>query len=250
MYRKEDYLIDRASPMPAYQQIASNIIARISQGEWELNERLPSEDLLAECYGVSRVTLRQALALLEKDEIIAKYQGKGIFVIDNPNLIVQDLSFPTLETGKSERAPMPSRILVIAEEAEPPRKVKSRLRLSAGAPAIFLKRLFVSEESAIGVNNVWFPKEMVPGFIERGLLDLSVSKTLREAYHHNIVAIDNQIEATKLDAVNARLLNSAYDAPALKIDSVHLLADDRPVEFASTIWTGKTTRFRFRVTRD
>jgi GntR family transcriptional regulator len=236
--------------MPAYQQIASSVKARISQGEWEVSEKLPSETVLSECYGVSRVTLRQALSLLEKDEIIAKYQGKGIFVIANPNLVVQDLSFPTLETGKNKRAPIPSRILVIAEETAPIKKVKSRLLLNDGAPTIFLKRLFGSEGKAIGVNNVWFPKEMVPGFIENGLIDLSVSKTLRESYHYNITVIDNQIEATKLDAANAQLLNSIYDAPALKIDSVHLLEDGRPVEFASTIWIGETTRFHFRVTQD
>lgn len=61
------HLIDRSSPVPTYQQIASDISKRIAQHEWYIDEKLPSEMELAKIYGVSRVTLRQAMAQLEKD---------------------------------------------------------------------------------------------------------------------------------------------------------------------------------------
>ena len=59
--------IDRSSPVPTYQQIASDISKRIAQHEWYIDEKLPSEMELAKTYGVSRVTLRQAMAQLKKD---------------------------------------------------------------------------------------------------------------------------------------------------------------------------------------
>ena len=36
-------LIDRSSPIPAYQQIANDISKRIAQREWKINDKLPSE---------------------------------------------------------------------------------------------------------------------------------------------------------------------------------------------------------------
>lgn len=69
-------LIDRSSPIPAYQQIANDMSKRIAQGEWKIDDRLPSEQELAQNYGVSRVTFRQAMAQLERDGLIEKFQGK------------------------------------------------------------------------------------------------------------------------------------------------------------------------------
>ena len=72
-------LLDRTSPLPAYQQISNDIILRISQKEWNIEDKLPTEAELAAEYGVSRVTLRQAMAQLERDGIICKFQGKRGF---------------------------------------------------------------------------------------------------------------------------------------------------------------------------
>ena len=78
-------------------------------------------------------------------------------------------------------------------------------------------------------------------------MDGSVSKTLKFLYHHEITEIENYIESVRLDAVTAGLLNTVYDALGLKIDSQYLLADDRPVEYSSTIWLGEFTRFHYKV---
>ena len=66
------FSIDRSSPVPAYYQIQLDLSDRIQRGEWNDRKQLPSESTLAEQYAVSRITLRQALAELEKDGIIKK----------------------------------------------------------------------------------------------------------------------------------------------------------------------------------
>ena len=67
-------LLDRISPLPAYQQISNDIILRISQKEWNIEDKLTEAELAAE-YRVSLV-MRQAMAQLERDGIICKFQGK------------------------------------------------------------------------------------------------------------------------------------------------------------------------------
>ena len=64
--------IDRDSPIPAYHQIQIDLKERILRGDWDVTGQLPSESKLADYYEVSRITLRQALAELEKDFLLRR----------------------------------------------------------------------------------------------------------------------------------------------------------------------------------
>jgi GntR family transcriptional regulator len=72
--------IDRASPVPFYFQLAELLEQEIASGRWEPGARLPSEPELCEQYGLSRTTIRQALARLEQRSLIERLKGQGTFV--------------------------------------------------------------------------------------------------------------------------------------------------------------------------
>jgi len=61
-------IVDRASPLPVYFQIAIDVRRRIDAGEWPVGQRIPPELTLAHEYAVSRVTVRQALAGLGQED--------------------------------------------------------------------------------------------------------------------------------------------------------------------------------------
>lgn len=67
---------------PLYVNVYDELLLQISKGEYPADSRLPSEPDLAKQLGVSRATLRQALALLQDDGLIRNIHGKGNFVID------------------------------------------------------------------------------------------------------------------------------------------------------------------------
>jgi GntR family transcriptional regulator len=75
-----DVAIDRTSPVPFYFQLAALLEQEIASGRWEPKMRLPSEPGLCEHYGVSRTTVRQALARLEQEGLITRDKGRGTFV--------------------------------------------------------------------------------------------------------------------------------------------------------------------------
>lgn len=238
-------LIDRKSPIPAYQQIASSLISRIVHGEWTPGDKLPPENTLAREYGVSRVTLRQALDLLEQDNIIYKQQGKGAFLQENPNLHVQDLRFPMIARSASPASDknVTSSNIHIYHDPTPPPEALHQLRITKNNPVIALERLFRREQQILGLNRAWFKACDVPGLKEQGLIDNSISTTLVERYNCEIVKVENWIEATKLDARTAALLESNYAASALQIETVHYIEGLVPIEFSSTLWIGRITRF-------
>jgi GntR family transcriptional regulator len=72
--------LDRSSLVPLYYQLQETLKEKIESGEWAPGEALPSEKTLAHRYGVSRVCVRQALAILEDDREIDRVQGRGTFV--------------------------------------------------------------------------------------------------------------------------------------------------------------------------
>lgn len=71
-------------------QIAETIRELVSNNTWDYGDCLPPERTLAEEFGVSRTTIRQALNLLETEGILKTIQGKGTFVLEpNPRSVGQ-----------------------------------------------------------------------------------------------------------------------------------------------------------------
>lgn len=72
------------SNVSRYIQLAGLFRQRIESGEWEVGSKIPTVKELSEQCGVATMTIRQALATLEKDGLIARYRAKGTFVLDRP----------------------------------------------------------------------------------------------------------------------------------------------------------------------
>ena len=83
------------SPIPLYYQIYVDLKNKLLINKLvDENGKLPAEKELAESYKVSRVTMRQAIAELEKDGLIVRYRGRGSFLKSQPNPIFHKLGLP------------------------------------------------------------------------------------------------------------------------------------------------------------
>jgi len=71
-----------ADKQPLHVAISEQLKANIEAGEYEPGERLPSEFDLGEIFGVSRTTIRKAIANLIQQGLVTTQQGKGIFVTE------------------------------------------------------------------------------------------------------------------------------------------------------------------------
>lgn len=72
--------LDRRSFVPLYYQLQEVLKEHIESGAWQPGDALPSEPELARHFGISRVVVRQALAILEDDRQIYRVRGRGTFV--------------------------------------------------------------------------------------------------------------------------------------------------------------------------
>jgi GntR family transcriptional regulator len=71
-------------PTPLYYQVKSILEGKIRSQELKEKERLPSEAELCTEFGVSRITVRQALSELLKDGLIYRERGKGTYISEGP----------------------------------------------------------------------------------------------------------------------------------------------------------------------
>ena len=96
-------MIDKNSPIPVYYQLKEAILKKISAGVWKVGECIDSERELSESYGVSRMTIRQALGELVQEGILVREKGKGTFVCE-PKVKQRDMmSFTEIieKTGRN-----------------------------------------------------------------------------------------------------------------------------------------------------
>lgn len=244
MMAEEKRIIDKQSPIPAYHQITSHLKERISLGEWRLGDKLPAEELLAQEYHVSRVTLRQAMTELEHQGLVTRKRGRGVFLTGTPTPFVESLNLPGMDLG-IHHLRYDREILgwERTEQVEP--ALRQTFSLTETRPLIHLSRLFLLEGKTLALNRVWLPEELVPGILEDGLLNGSISDTMAQRYGEPFVRIENYIAAGRLNAADAALMRSTYDTPVLEILSTHFLADGRPAQFSRTLWIGSLVRFHF-----
>jgi GntR family transcriptional regulator len=117
--------LDRSSFVPLYYQLQELLKERIESGGWNPGDRLPSESELARRYGVSRVVVRQALAILEDDGQILRVQGRGTFVAE-PKLDARAVGLARLLA-----APRPPDVAIDVLEAGT-RRVEPSIRSGLG----------------------------------------------------------------------------------------------------------------------
>ena len=98
----------RRKPVPLYEQVKQDILARITQGEWTSGARLPSEHQFMEQFQASRMTVHRALRELSAKGVLDRFQGIGTFVAAPPQrselVSVRDIADEIKARGHVHRA--------------------------------------------------------------------------------------------------------------------------------------------------
>lgn len=107
----QEQFLEKKSQSPLYQQLMTRLKNDIVAGVYPAGGRIPSEQVLCDTYGVSRVTVRKAMLDLVQEGLLVRQQGKGTFVAEEK--LRRDLSMlPALlipaRPGDITRRPGPS----------------------------------------------------------------------------------------------------------------------------------------------
>jgi len=241
--------INRLSPIPIYYQIAADIKNLLIDQQYQIDQKIPSENTLAEMYKVSRVTLRQALSELEKDGIITKIKGYGSVLCGNPNPIFQTLQLPGFnktyyKKDEEENEVVFSPKIIELRKVGSVAQINKALHLDSTADLCYIKRVFYHKSLAVGINNSWLDFNKVPGITEEGLIGNRLSLTLSERFNFDPNKISNTIESSILTPAEMTLLNIKFTTQSLVISSISYIGDGNPLEYSKTIWIGDKIKFQ------
>ncbi|MDH6117335.1 GntR family transcriptional regulator [Kitasatospora sp. GAS204A] len=224
-----------------YRQVAADLREAITTGAYGEAGRLPAEGALAERYGVSRGTVRQALAVLRADGLVTSRRGTRRVVLGNARVqsFSELLSFThwARALGEEPGGRLESLVRRPADAAE-----REQLRLEPGAEVYVTLRLRTLSGTAVMVERTVYPPHV--GVLVAKLPPDVVSHTehLRE---HGILFTDadHTIDVVAANAEDAKLLGCRRGAPLLRERRRTTDPTGRPVEWSQDRYLPGTVSF-------
>lgn len=233
-------------PLPKYFVVKMVLDGRLER-EYAPGTKLPSEEALCTEFQVSRITIQQALAHLEKEGKIRREQGRGTFYLAPPDNRTETEPSELLEKVMKHREGAFSKVVRHAAARATPR-IAGRLRLPAEAPVVAIDRL-----SFVGDQPIAFIEAYLPEAVGRKLA--GADELLR---HHTLaslladrhgLAVDSVVQtigAALADPKFAAQLGVEIGAPVLQGERTYFDAQGTPIFLSITFY--RADRHRFVVT--
>lgn len=236
--------LERGTGVPAHVQIERWLLGSIGRGELAPGDRLPGERELAGRLGVSRMTLRQALARLELDGVLVRVPGRsgGAFVAE-PRADC-DLTGVAGFTEQLRRAHPRARTRVLTARTVPaPAPVAAALGLAAGEPVHEVMRVRSAGRSPVALERSFLPA--LPGLLEE---DLSgpLHALLAGKYDLAPRSMLEHLDPVVATAEEAAELGIEPGAPLMRIERTARAAGGTPVEHARDLFRPDRVRISTR----
>ncbi|MCL2535248.1 MAG: GntR family transcriptional regulator [Nocardiaceae bacterium] len=215
----------RHSRLPKYLGIYDDLRARIDTGEWQSDDALPPQRELAASYGVTIMTLRQALQLLESDGLIETRPGAGTFPANKRytyNLLHLSGFADDL---RAQGANVETHILASAWEVPPPEVARS-LHLGQTEQVLVITRHRVIDTRPSVLQYSYIPRGM--GISPDELVDASLYQVLAQ-HGYPVASANESITVTTLGAAEAELLARPTLSPAMLSRRTNVTEDGTPV---------------------
>ncbi len=230
--------------IPRYHQIAQSLRERIAQGRPASGERLDNQRSLALEFGVTLMTLRQALELLERDGLITRRHGLGTFVA-SPIIDYDILHLRTFAGDLSAKGERVSTRFLGSRFAVADRWVSRDLGLGRRARVFALERLRLVDRHPMSFQVSYLPAAIGEELAKADLAVTPLRQALSFKLGIEITAARETVSAVHLEAGAARELGCRPGIPAFRSDRVSIGPDGAPVVYDRVFIPGD----RFRITR-
>jgi GntR family transcriptional regulator len=236
------------SAVPLYSQVRERLRERIADGTYAPQARLPAESEIGAYFGVSRITVRQALGDLQKEGVIVKVPGKGTFVAQTrPSQELARLEgFGEAMSRKGHR--IVNRVVKHAQVEAPP-FVAARLRLAPGAPVTEIQRVRWLDRDPVSFEITWLPPAVGERLRGEDLAGRDIFLILEADYGIALGHADVQIGAVNADADLAAALRVQPGAALLRIERLTWTADGVPLDFEYLYVRGEAFQYALRLPR-
>lgn len=202
------------SSVPMYQQIKDAIVQKISTGEWQPGQLIPSENQLAESIGVSRMTITRPLRELAAEGLLTRVHGLGTFVAEPPRrahlIELVSIAEEIQQHGRTHHAQVVSLKTVKANRA-----LQKLMKLNAGSKLYKAVILHFQDDLPIQLELRHVNPVLVPEFIH-----IDFTKTTTTEYLVSQIRpseLEHVVQAVMPDELIAQQLEIPVTEPCLKL---------------------------------
>ena len=230
---------------PIYIEIHNQIRLDIEAGKWRVGQRIPAERDLAKKFGVSRMTLRQAIQTLVDEGILERHVGSGTYVASAK--IQEKMSGITNFTDIMQaQGKVPSSKTVSYHLASPTLSEVERLELPQGNQVLRMERIRYADGLPISFETAAVPADLVEGFSKEEIT-ASLYHALETKGNYQLGGAHQTVTATLASERIADFLKIKRNDAILKLRQVSFLKSGRPFEYVRTQYVG--SRFEFYLER-
>ncbi len=228
---------------PLYIQVADALRQRILDGEFAANDLLPSESEMVRSFDVSRVTVRQAIALLSEEGLLGKAQGKGSFV---KALVVEQNFLGLLEFRRDLRRQghEPTAEILSYERIVPSAAIRLMFGLGERDEVHAIERLKRSDGRPIMLDRLYLPCHLLPELDQLELrtmwfADLLISHGLK------LVRARKIVQPVVVGNAEAKILDVRPSSIGLLVDRTiwQSTEDEVPVLLTRSVISGDAAKF-------
>jgi len=246
--RKTMKTVRNESAQPLYAQIKDIIKQRIIEGEYAVHERLPSESEMMKVFGVSRITVRQALRDLHADGLVFSVQGKGTFV-SRPKAVQDIQNLQGFGEAMNPQGYETSTRVVGVQEVRITGDVAEALDLNRNSNVVELTRIRYLNREPISLDHSFFPVEVGNELLGRDLTQ-DVFPMLENECGIELGHAELKIEAISADEDVAEKLNVGVGSPILRIQRLVFSKSGTPIDFEYLSYRGDAFQYQVRVERN
>lgn len=235
-------------PLPLYAQIKDALRDGILDGTWQQHERIPSESDLMQRFGVSRITVRQALSDLENEQLIFKVPGKGSFVA-KPRPFQQSARLRGFGEAMHDLGIRVSNRVVSVTTVAASAVVAARLQVPEGSPLSEIRRVRFAAGEAISLDITWVRRELGERLAREDLVSRDIFVIIENDYAIPLGHADLAVDAIAADTVLAKQLEVAAGSPILRCERLTWSKAGQPIDFEYLYYRGDAFRYQLRAER-
>jgi GntR family transcriptional regulator len=236
--------IDRETPAKLYLQVMDVVRRNVASGEWSPGTRIPPEDALCRLFGVSKITVRQAIGKLAAEGLLVRQQGRGTYVqagaggagFTMRTRLAEEFSGKGVEhtVRLVERRP--------AGGADPETRA---FEASPGHSLLFVRRVREAGGAPVLIEDSVVPEDVCPELATAPLDNASLFALLQAGPAGRVSRAVETFEVGHLSSAEARILKARPGAPALIAYRRLFGAGGRPI--ACTRFVSRAGRYKFQI---
>jgi len=229
--------VSRDDPRPLYKQLKARLIEDLAANAGAAG-KLASERQLVAQYGVSRITVRQAMKELIHEGRIRSHPGKGFYATGRPPDTAFELellrSFTATAIAHGRR---PGGRILHLRMMPADARVATALRLAEGHAVASLRRLRLLDGVPVAIAEDWIDADKVPGFttLDWGGSVQSLYEELIHRYGLDPKGGETLLSARLADAEEARLLELDAPGAVLVVEQIAYDPAGHPINLTAAV---------------